>query len=231
MALDDGYSALVDAAYPHIRINVRLNSTQGREMKAGDKLKYRLLLIHGRPGEMANTADWESFAKKLGLRGKPGYEVKDIKAGKVKGTKFLLELQPEDGGFAGVVSQADLPIRLPIRVADMNPNWTFGWFDLDRKEWHPSVIDRDIRQGFFTLDTRRGPHRLFAGHPVLVDDPAVRMAVFSDGKSAVRAALNNVGDAPRSLVVRLNPALGAAPPQRLDLSPGEMREVKFLIRL
>ena len=73
----------------------------------------------------------------------------------MKGTKFLLELEPEDGGFAGAVSQSDLPIRLPVRVADMNPNWTFAWFDLDRKEWFPSAVDQVINQGFFTLDTRR----------------------------------------------------------------------------
>jgi hypothetical protein len=147
----------------------------------------------------------------------------------VKGQKFLLELVPAEGAFVGTVTAADLPIRLLVRVAEMNPNWTFGWFDLDRKEWHPSAIDRDIRQGFFTLDTRRGAHRLFAGHPVLADNRDVRMAIFSDGKSEVRATLNNVGDVPMSLTVRLSPALGAATPQRLDLSAGELKEVKFTL--
>jgi hypothetical protein len=227
MALDDGYSALVDAAYPHIRINVRLNSTQGREMKAGDELKYRLLLIHGRPGEMANTADWESFAKKLGLRGRPGYEVKDIKAGKVKGTKFLLELEPEDGGFAGAVSQSDLPIRLPVRVADMNPNWTFAWFDLDRKEWFPSAVDQVINQGFFTLDTRRGAHRIFAGHPVVADDKELRILTLSDGQSTIKASVNNVSAAAVDAVVRLNPALGKVEPVKIHLVPGEVKNLTF----
>jgi hypothetical protein len=202
-----------------------------RQMRAGETLHYRYVLLRGHTGERPNTADWERFVQTMGVRGRPAYEVNDVKAGQVKGRKFLLELVPAEGAFVGTVTPADLPIRLPVRVAAMNPNWTFGWFDLDRKEWHPSAIDCDIRHGFFTLDTRRGKHRLFAGHPVLADDPTVRMAVFSDGKSVVRATLNNVGDAPRSLVVRLNPALGTAPPQRLDLSPGELKEVKFLIRM
>ena len=36
-------------------------------------------------------------------------EVKDMKAGKVKGTKYLLELEPQDGAFVGAVTQAALP--------------------------------------------------------------------------------------------------------------------------
>ncbi len=108
----------------------------------------------------------------------------------------------------------------------MNPNWTFGWFDLERKQWHPSAIDRDIRQGFFTLDTRRGNHRLFAGHPVLADNAEVRIAVFSDGKSEVRAAVNNVADAPVPVTIRLNPALGPAS-ERLLLAPGELKNLTF----
>ena len=198
MALDEGYVMDLGAKAPGIHLGVRW-ADMPRQMKAGETLRYRYVLLRGHAGERPNTADWERFAQTMGFRGRPAYDVKDVKSGQVKGRRFLLELVPADGAFLGTVTAADLPIRLPVRVAEMNPNWTFGWFDLDRKEWHPSAIDRDIRQGFFTLDTRRGNHRLFAGHPVLTDNPEVRMAVFSDGQSEVRATLNNTGDAPASL--------------------------------
>ena len=126
-----------------------------RNVKAGEEIKYRLVLVQGHPNALPNTADWEHFAKTMGFRGKPAYQVQDVKVGKVKGMKFLLELEPSDGGFVGTVTQADLPIRLPIRLADMNPNWTFAYFDLDRKEWFPSAVDQVINQGYFTLDMRR----------------------------------------------------------------------------
>jgi hypothetical protein len=145
----------------------------------------------------------------------------------VKGTKFLLELEPEDGGFAGVVGQADLPIRLPVRVAGMNPNWTFAWFDLDRKEWFPSAVDQVINQGYFTLDTRRGAHRLFAGHPVVAGDKELRILTLSDGQSKIKASVNNVGAAAVDAVVRLNPALGKAEPAKIHLAPGEVKNLEF----
>ena len=136
VALDEGYVMSVYAKAPGIHLGVQL-ADMPREMKAGETLHYRYVLMHGRTGEDPNTADWERFAQTMGFRGPPAYEVKDVRAGSVKGTKFLLELAPGDGGFSGTVTQSDLPIRLPVRVAEMNPNWTFGWFDLDRKEWYP----------------------------------------------------------------------------------------------
>ncbi|MBU4365894.1 MAG: hypothetical protein L6437_10230 [Kiritimatiellae bacterium] len=226
MALDDGYVASVYAKFPGVHLSVSLGNMP-REMKAGEELKYRLILMHGRPNELPNTADWENFAKAMGFRGNPAYKVKDVKVGKVKGTKFLLELEPSDSGFAGTISACDLPIRLPIRVAGMNQNWTFAYFDLDRKEWFPSAVDQVISQGYFTLDTRRGNHRIFAGHPVLADNKDLRILVLSDGASKVQASVNNVGDAAVDATIRLNPALGKAAPVKVHLGSGEVKDLEF----
>lgn len=228
MALDDGYLAVARSKTPGNHIGVQLAGLP-REVAAGEEIQYRLVLIQGSGRAQPNTADWEQFAQTMGFRGQPAYEVKDVRVGTVKGTKFLLELAPADGGFVGTITQADLPIRLPVRVADMNPNWTFAWFDLDRKEWFPSAVDFVIHQGYFTFDTRRGPHRFFAGHPILADNPDVRIAVLSDAKSEVRATLNNVGDQPVKVTARLNSALGQALPQMVELAPGEMKSVTFSV--
>jgi hypothetical protein len=183
--------------------------------------------MHGRPDEKPTTADWERFAKTMGLRGEPAYQVKDVKAGQVKSTRFCLELSPADSGFAGTITHADLPIRLPVFVEGMNPNWTFAWFDLDRKQWQPSAVDRQAGRGYFTIETRRGQHSIFAGHPVIADNPDVRIAVLSDGKGVVDAWVNNVSDEQVKVKLRLNPALGQAEPQEIDLASGEMKKVSF----
>jgi hypothetical protein len=224
MALDKGYRATVSDGQ-RTRIAVRIDKSGN--MKAGEEIRYRLLLIHGRQNELANNDDWEMFAIKMGIRGKPAYKVQDVKTGKVKGMKFLLEIEPQDGGFAATIPYANLPIRLPVRVANMNPNWTFAWLDLDRKEWFPSAVDPVIKQGFFTINTRRGTHRFFAGHPVLADNKNLRIAVFSDGRSKIQANINNVGDKAMDTIIRLNPALGKAEPVKIHLESGDMKNLKF----
>ncbi len=226
MALDDGYRLTLNSKNPNTRLGIELADLP-RAVNAGEEIRYRYLIMTGSLRDGPNTANWERFAETMGLRGKPAYEVKDVKAGGVKGTKFLLELVPDDGGFAGTITAADLPIRLPVRVAGMNPNWTFAWFDLDRKEWHPSAVDPVISQGYFTFDTRRGAHRFFAGHPVLADNSDVRIGVLSDARREIRATVNNVGDQPVQVRIRLNPALGHAEPQLIALAAGEMRACAF----
>jgi hypothetical protein len=226
LALDDGYSGGFYANAPSVSLVMSLTGMP-RQMKAGDEITWRYVLLRGPVGEPSNTLGWENFAKTMGFRGAPAYQVTNIKAGAVTGTKFLLELTPTDGGFVGTVSAAQLPMRLPVRIADMNPNNTCGWFDLDRKEWHPSAIDRTIQQGFFTLDTSRGATRFFAGEPILADDPDLRIAVFSDAQTKIEAELNNVKDQPATVTLRLNPALGDAPPQQLTLQPGELKRISF----
>jgi hypothetical protein len=109
----------------------------------------------------------------------------------------------------------------------MNPNWTFAWFDLDRKQWQPSAVDPLINQGFFSLDTRQGNHRIFAGHPVIANHPEARIGVTSDAKSYVRASVNNVTDLPMPLTLRLHPALGAPPPVDCVLQPGELKTIDW----
>lgn len=226
IVLDEGYTLGLSAKTGSGHMSLSLSDLP-REMQAGEELTYRYVLMHGPSGELPNTAFWERFVTTMGFRGDPAYQVAEIKAGTVKGTKFLLELVPTEGAFVGTVSGADLPVRLPVRVANMNPNYTFGWFDLDRREWYPSAIDRQIQQGFFSIDTRRGRTRLFAGHPVLCSDPEVRVAVFSDAKTKVEAELNNVTDEAVTVTVRLNPALGEAAPQAVTLAPGELKRVSF----
>ncbi len=226
MAIDDGYVANVYAVFPSVHLGVSL-AGMPREMKAGEELNYRIILMHGRPKEPANTADWENFSKAMGLRGKPAYEVRDVKAGKVTDTRFLLEIEPTDYGFVGTVTGADLPCRLPIRVANMNQNWTFAYFDLDRKEWFPSAVDQVIGKGYFTLNTRLGNHRIFAGHPVVADNPDLHILVLSDGKSKVQASVNNVGDTAVDTAIRLNPALGTGEPAKIRLEPGEAKDLEF----
>ena len=103
MALDEGYVMNLYAKAPSVHLGVQ-RADMPRQVKAGETLRYRYVLMHGRTGERPNTADWERFAQTMGLRGRPAYEVKDVKAGQVKDQRFLLELTPAEGAFVGTVT-------------------------------------------------------------------------------------------------------------------------------
>lgn len=227
VVLDEGYRLNLRAAAPNINLSLGLQNFP-RQVKAGETLTYRFVAFQGDQREGSNTLlNWDRFIHSMGFQGKPDYEVKNIGAGKVKSTKFLLELQPEHFGFVGTVTKADLPIRLPIRIEGMNPNWTFAYIDLDRKEWFPSAVDPEIRQGYFSLDTRAGDHRIFAGHPVISDNPNLKIIVTWDAFSDIEANVNNTGDETIETTIQLNPALGGAESIKIRLSPGETKVVKL----
>jgi hypothetical protein len=108
LALDDGYTVDLYAKTPTVDLMMNLAGFP-REVKVGEEITWRYVLLRGAVGESSNTLAWENFAKTMGFRGAPAYQVTDIKTGVVQGTKFLLELTPTDGGFVGTVSAANLP--------------------------------------------------------------------------------------------------------------------------
>ena len=228
ITLDKGYRLDVGASQRSSSVGLSLDRMP-RRLTPGDSLRFRYLLVRGALREQPNTRGWEALVREMGLRGRPAYTVTEVKAGRVAGTRFGLTLSPHKGGVRAVISRADLPIRLPVFVSGMNPNWTFAWFDLNRHEWFPSAVNARRQQGYFTLDLRKGPYHIFAGEPVLANDPRVRVEVLSDGKTYVRAGLDNVGNQLVRVTVRLNPALGAAPPQTVQLGSGAIKSVTFAL--
>ena len=44
--------------------------------------------------------------------------------GRVLSTRYVLEAETADGGFAVKIARAALPVRLPICAHPVNPKWT-----------------------------------------------------------------------------------------------------------
>lgn len=225
IALDDNLAGMIYTNASILDISVNLKGFP-REVKNGELIKYRLLLVKGKIGESSNTAGIEYLVKAMGLKGNPAYKVENIKTGKVLSNKFFLDIEPENYGFSGTITKAELPVRLPVFIQDMNPNWTFAYFNLDEKSWFPSAVDPKTKRGYFTLDTSKKDQRIFAGHPVISDNEDLHITVVSDG-SKIEGIVNNVGENEISSTVSLNPALGESKPVEIKLQPGKSQKVLF----
>ncbi len=96
----------------------------GETIPAGTRETWRLLALGG--GK--DNSMVERIRQEMGLLGKTAYKVTP-RVGSVESTRLFLRLKTEEGGFRGVISQADLPLVLPVLVDGLNPNWSAGiWY-------------------------------------------------------------------------------------------------------
>ena len=67
MALDEGYVMEFDAKSLGFHLGVQLADMPAAQIKAGETVHYRYVLLRGRAGEQPSTADWEHFAQTMGF--------------------------------------------------------------------------------------------------------------------------------------------------------------------
>ena len=180
IALDDGY--WVNGAAGRPQWQLALGPHLGaRQVKKGEQLHYRLLVGRGLIGGPSTDQEWRDFIKKMGLAGPPAYTVAATQ-GAVLSTKYLLEAQAENGGFAANLSRADLPVRLPICVQGVNPRWTAGIVDLKTGAWQPVGVVETERQAYTTWEAAQGPTEIYVGNLVSCDSPDLILTATVAGK-------------------------------------------------
>ena len=96
----------------------------GETLAAGTRDTWRLLALSG----AHDNGMVERVRSEMGLLGKTAYTV-TARVGSVESTRLFLRLRTDQGGFRGTISQADLPLVLPVLVDGLNPNWSAGiWY-------------------------------------------------------------------------------------------------------
>ncbi|MFP4026291.1 MAG: hypothetical protein ACLFWL_00680 [Candidatus Brocadiia bacterium] len=87
----------------------------------------------------------------------------DVEQGRILGQQLLLDLEAEEGGAAFEISEANLPMALPITVRNLNDHWPVVLVDRRTHRWRPlGILDGTA---YATLDTRGRRSSLFIGHP------------------------------------------------------------------
>ena len=198
---------------------------QGEVLKAGTEVAWRLAVLQATESEgdypyakgyypfmESSNVLSEIVQKRMGLSGKPAYEVKPA-IGKVESTRLVLRLAAQNGGWRGVVTKAQLPVPLPVTVSGLNPRWSAGvWYRgkaiLLSPEWPPYdeygfgcwtrnsfVVPRERvdeiqrisvldGEGTLQLDTEDADRDVFIGNLLVCDNPELWLTFITGAPGA-----------------------------------------------
>jgi len=205
----------------------------GQSYKKGDIIPFRFVTYVGSPESVPDNRALEQFRNDFGLSGgAPAYQVTP-RSGKVKSTRYVLDLEAQDGGFGGVISKAKLDTRLPVRVHGVNPNWTSGIVERTEKWWLPAGVMDDLKltpeqkaapttySAYFALDVSKD-RDVWLGNLVMCDQPDLLLTLLPEGDGRFTIEAQNPTDREITATVRTAPEFSLAPKfqQQVTLKPG-----------
>jgi hypothetical protein len=198
-------------------------------LRAGEHIRTNYLALWSAMNAPPDNRFVEEVFEAMGLRGRTAYTVTP-RRGKILDTTFVLRLQAEGGGFAGRISEARLPLLLPVFVEGLNDRWPCGiWYQgsctLQQPVWtmdrvHNRFARRESRQatdevirfgstdgvGMLQVDTETGDRELFIGNLLVCDQPEVALELDDLRPGRTRVTANNPTD--RELAVTIRPGPG-----------------------
>lgn len=199
-----------------------------RTFKPGDVLKYRLLIMRwpmglkpedrldAKVGAALNLARPDSGARIAATRGK------------VVGTQVYLDLEARDAAFRGTLARKDFGLRIPVRLAGLEPNWTAAVWHAGMKLLMPITPDPD-GYAWTSLDPLADAGDLFIGNVLTCENPAVILRLLQRSDGAWTLLAHNPTDQPVTITVKGadgGPVAGAS--KKLGLKRGE--EVTWIVR-
>jgi hypothetical protein len=156
--------------------------------QAGQALSATLLTV-GAPFTAPGDNGWvEEFRTELGMAGEAGYQV-DVTAGQIVSQRYMLRLDGQGQGFAGVIRQADLPIALPVLVMNLCPNWSVGLYDRPGERYRP--LAQMAGTAHATVDANEADLDLFIGHPFVCDQQALVLSATQTGDRQFAVEVHN----------------------------------------
>ncbi len=202
-------------------VNKALRASIGRgkqNLKKGDVIKYRYLGVISKLNPEPSNKFMEDIVGKLGLAGKPAYQVKP-NTGKVLSTDYILRLEAANYAFTGTFSRARLPLNLPVLIKGLNPNWDAGilykgrnrllipeWIVNDYGERYveqkPRTRNNELYHfpvladgtGFLQVDTELGKRNVFIGNLLTADNPDVKLLLLDKRTGKGKFEVHNPTD-------------------------------------
>ncbi|MEN6404717.1 MAG: hypothetical protein ABFD94_22425 [Armatimonadia bacterium] len=239
-----GYDAIWNGERYYLSANV---SVPEKKLAKGQPLRYRYLAVWDTVGGKPDVSFIEDVYARLGLRGKPAYQVAP-EHGKVLDTRFTLRLQADGGGFAGTITKAALPMDLPVMIEGLNDRWPAGLLyrgksDLLIPVWKFSkvanryavrekrTLENELRRfpvldgrGMLQVDTELGDRKVYIGNLLVCDQPEVFLELEDARPGKQVVMVNNPTDKDLTVTVRPGPGfdLLGAWEKKLEVKAGEV---------
>jgi hypothetical protein len=189
----------------------------------GDVLAYRVAFAGAEGG--LSTQKILAYAVAFGAAtpGKTAYTPR-LKRGKPLDNYLLWRLDAQGEAVEARLPKTDLPGFLTACVENLRDNWSVCL--VDRLRAGPNFRALPVRDGraYAQLDLTAADSDVFIGHPVVADNPAVKLLVNSQEPGRWFIEAHNPGDAP--LAVHLTSAPGGPLShfdERVTLPPGSSR--------
>ena len=226
-----------------------LGGHPGQRLPAGQSITFRFLSVNSGlgPATKPGAAFVKSVIQKMGLsrHGRTIYKVK-ARRGKVLGKRFVLSLAASRGAFSGTISQASLPLDLPVRVRGLHARWdALLWYRGEAQYLVPvwktgqHRVRTAVRQrrrlrdelrrfpvaragGMLQIDTELGARDVFVGHPVQASDPRLHILLTDTRPGRERVWLHNSERRPITATVWRDPDFTLIPAfrRKVTVPPG-----------
>lgn len=200
-----------------------------RSVKAGERLTYRYLGVVSKLDPSPEDRFVTDIRDSLGLCGKTPYRI-EPRIGSVISSTFVLRLKAKDHGFAGTVTEARLPLNLPVKIEGLNPRWHAGiWYQgrntFEIAEWVVNDMNQrytvrksktlydELRHfpvledgtGFLQIDTAAGDKDIFIGNLLTSDHPDVCLTLVDTRADKAAFVVHNPTDDAITCEVRPGP--------------------------
>ncbi|MFP4057264.1 MAG: hypothetical protein ACLF0G_10390 [Candidatus Brocadiia bacterium] len=226
---DRGGSVVVAALDGPLRYSLRkgrlaLHYVPGqRELAAGERIRFRVGFAGA--GYGTTEADTVDFAHKFAVArpGQPGYAA-EVTRGKVLDTALVWRLEAEDGAIEAKVPKTPMPGFLPLCLEGLNDHWSVVLLDRGREGPNFRSLPRREGRAWAQLDLTEGDLDLFVGHPVVCDQPRVRLLVAWQQPGVWFLEAHNPTDQPFETTLETNEGWDLFDfTQRVRLAPGTSR--------
>jgi hypothetical protein len=199
-----------------------------KRLAKGQPFAYKYLAVWSTVNAPPDNSFIEDVYDKLGMRGKTAYTVTPTQ-GKVLDTRFTLRLQAQGYGFAGKITQAKLPLDLPVLIEGLNARWPAGILYQGRNELMVATYRTDKVGNFFAemvktpgenqlrrfgilngagmvqVDTEIGDKDVYIGNLLVCDNPDVFLSLDDVRPGKVVITANNPTDKPITCTIKPGP--------------------------